>query len=292
MSELGTRVAVALVAIPVVLGLTWLGGWYIGAPLALFAAMGTLEVSRLGRKVGAESDRWLAAVAAAGLVLLATWLECYGAWAPWAAGLVALLAPIALVSSMRGGPDHAPLSRVGVTLLAVLYVGVAISFAPLLVALPVERGWAAEGSPGLAGLAVVALPLVATWVGDSSAYFVGSAWGRRKLAPTISPNKSWEGFWAALVGSGIAAVVWSVVTQPVLPGADLGHPLVLGLAGTILGLAAVAGDLVESLLKREAGVKDSGTLFPGHGGILDRVDSLLFTLPLAYGLLTLTTSFG
>lgn len=293
MSELATRVAVALVAIPVVFGLIWLGGWYMGVPLAAFAALGTLEVSRLGRRVGAESDRWLAALWAVGLVLSASWLGTYGAWAPWGAGMLALLVPVALVSTMvRSGPDHAPLSRVGVTLLAVLYVGVAFSFVPLLVALPVERGWAPEESAGLAGLAVVALPLAATWAGDSSAYFIGSAWGRRPMAPTISPKKSWEGFWAALVGAGVAGLIWSMVVPPVLPGVDFGDPWVLGVGGTVLGLAAVVGDLVESLLKREAGVKDSGTFFPGHGGILDRVDSLLFTLPLAYGLLTLTTQFG
>jgi phosphatidate cytidylyltransferase len=131
---------------------------------------------------------------------------------------------------------------------------------------------------------VLALPLAATWTGDSAAYFAGSAWGKRKLAPTISPNKSWVGFWAALFGAGAAAVAWLLVAGPKLPGLTLG-PGAAAVVGVLLGLGAVVGDLAESLFKREAGVKDSGTFFPGHGGVLDRLDALFVTLPLAYGAL-------
>jgi phosphatidate cytidylyltransferase len=135
--------------------------------------------------------------------------------------------------------------------------------------------------------AVVVLPLAVTWIGDAAAYFAGSAWGRRKLAPTISPKKTWVGLWAELVASALAGVAWMSVTRSALPGAPVPGPAVAAIVGALLGLAAVLGDLVESLFKREAGVKDSGTFFPGHGGVLDRIDALIFTLPLAYALFLL-----
>jgi phosphatidate cytidylyltransferase len=113
-------------------------------------------------------------------------------------------------------------------------------------------------------------------VADSAAFFVGNAAGRRKLAPAISPGKTMEGAAGGLAG-GIAAAV--VVRSLGLPFVPLRHALLLGLAVAALG---IAGDLVESLLKRWAGVKDSGVLFPGHGGMLDRLDSILFGAPVLY----------
>ncbi|MEM7417101.1 MAG: phosphatidate cytidylyltransferase [Gemmatimonadota bacterium] len=282
--ELGTRVAVAAVAIPIVLALIWFGGWFIGIPLAVFAVLGSGEAARLGERVGSHSDRLLAAGGAAALVLTATWQVDFTSWAPWAVGILALSAPVALVRVMfRSGSEPAPIGTLGVTLLSIAYVGLGLSFGPLLVAFPAVQGWAVD-SAAWAGLALIALPLACTWVGDASAYFVGSAIGRRPLAPTISPKKSWEGFWAGVLGAGAAAALWSVLTREVL-AVPLGTAGVAGL-GLLLGVAAVLGDLAESLLKREADVKDSGTFFPGHGGVLDRIDSLLFTLPLAYALVT------
>lgn len=287
--QLGTRVAVAAVAIPIVLGLIWLGGWFIGIPLAFFSVLGTVEVARLGKEAGSDSERLLAAAGSAAMVLTATWRADFVSWAPWALGILAVLTPCALVTVMvRKGPEAAPIGSVGVTLLSVAYVGVGLGFGPLLVAFPAIHGWAVD-SAAWAGLAVITLPLACTWVGDASAYFVGSAIGSRPLAPTVSPKKSWEGFWAGVLGAGAAAAIWSVVTRAVLD-IPLGIAALAGV-GLLLGVAAVLGDLVESLLKREAGVKDSGTFFPGHGGVLDRIDSLLFTLPLAYALLAAVGSW-
>ena len=122
----------------------------------------------------------------------------------------------------------------------------------------------------------------------------GTKWGkeRARLAPTISPKKSWVGFWANLVGGAAGGLGWFVAVVERLPGlADVG-PLWFALMGLILGLAAVVGDLLESLFKREAGVKDSGSLFPGHGGVLDRIDSLVLTIPASFVLLTLVASLA
>ena len=132
-----------------------------------------------------------------------------------------------------------------------------------------------------AALALAALPplqvlavLVLVWVADSAAYFVGRAWGRRKLAPSISPGKTWEGAWGGIAG----ALAYAIICGG-LAGGVAWIPLVAGAA--LLAVLSIVGDLFESAAKRQAGVKDSGTLLPGHGGILDRIDSATATLPLA-----------
>jgi phosphatidate cytidylyltransferase len=125
-------------------------------------------------------------------------------------------------------------------------------------------------------LAVLAL----VWVADSAAYFVGRAWGRHKLAPSISPGKTWEGALGGVAG----ALVWAIICRSVFE--DAAWPAYLA-AAALLAAASIVGDLFESAAKRRAGVKDSGTLLPGHGGILDRIDSATAVLPLAALLLGL-----
>lgn len=288
MSELGKRVAVAAVGIPTVLVLVYFGGWLLSVPLAGFAAWGTHEVARLGERTGVRSIEWVAAPTAAALVLLASWRGTFGAFAPPAVALVGASTAVSLLAGVaRRGPEDAPLASVAVTVFSAVYVGLSLAFVPLLHAIPAARAWELPAGVGaLAGLAVVALPLAITWIGDAAAYFAGSAWGRAKLAPSISPNKSWVGFWASLAGGSVAAVLWSLALRRIVASVDPGPIVVFALLGAVIGVAAVVGDLVESLLKREAGVKDSGTFFPGHGGVLDRIDSLLFTIPSAYAALT------
>jgi len=144
-----------------------------------------------------------------------------------------------------------------------LYLGGLMQFYLPLRRLPTEF---------LPGFWVIAL-LVLSWVCDSSAYFVGGAIGRIRLAPSISPRKSVEGAIAGLVGAAIAGPLLGLwVGQP---------PLLMAGYGVAIALATIAGDLVESLVKRQTGVKDSGILIPGHGGLLDRMDSLLFCAPIA-----------
>jgi phosphatidate cytidylyltransferase len=132
---------------------------------------------------------------------------------------------------------------------------------------------------------VVLLVAAIVWLGDTAAYYVGCHWGRRKLAPVVSPHKTWEGAVAGFVAAVAATAVWSLWRLGEVDSRLLA-------LGAVTSIAAQVGDLVESLVKRSAGVKDSGGLLPGHGGMLDRLDSLLFAAPvLAVGLYILGWSF-
>ena len=134
------------------------------------------------------------------------------------------------------------------------------------------------------GLRWLLLPMVSVWVGDGGAYLVGMTAGRHKLWPRLSPKKTWEGTIGGFVFTIVAALAFCAACRQWAPQSAVaqmgwGHTVLLG---ALLGPLALAGDLVVSLFKRQAGVKDSGNLIPGHGGMLDRIDSLLLTIPLAY----------
>lgn len=120
----------------------------------------------------------------------------------------------------------------------------------------------------------ILLPIILLWVNDIFAYLIGSTWGKNKIAPEISPGKSWEG----TIGAGMLTLVVALCAHYFWPGVPFPYALLAGLLIPYIGLA---GDLFESRLKRRAGVKDSGNLLPGHGGILDRYDSFIFVLPVA-----------
>lgn len=122
---------------------------------------------------------------------------------------------------------------------------------------------------------LVVLVFALVWLGDTAAYYVGSRWGRHKMAPVVSPNKSWEGAAASLAAALAVAAVWSWIAL------DAVRPAALAL-GVVVNAAAQVGDLAESLFKRGSGIKDSGTLLPGHGGMLDRIDGLLFAAPVLW----------
>lgn len=154
--------------------------------------------------------------------------------------------------------------------------------------------WLALVQARLLGLGFLLSVLLLVWVADIAAYFGGKRFGRRKLAPSVSPGKSWEGAFSGLLGVFLLALAWIWATRQGWSAPDhlyayLWHQGLWYAVPALLGLVAmsVAGDLVESLVKRAAGVKDSSQLLPGHGGMLDRVDALLPVLPLAMMLVTL-----
>jgi phosphatidate cytidylyltransferase len=120
------------------------------------------------------------------------------------------------------------------------------------------------------------LVLAVVWIADTAAYFAGRRWGRHKLAPSISPGKTWEGAAGALVGGGAYAIILAAIA-----GGGTRSMVVFAAASAVLVMVSIAGDLFESAVKRQAGVKDSGTILPGHGGMLDRIDSATAMLPVA-----------
>jgi phosphatidate cytidylyltransferase len=156
-----------------------------------------------------------------------------------------------------------------------------------------SAAWLAMLQARVMGLGFLLSVFCLVWAADIAAYFGGRAWGRRKLAPAISPGKSWEGVASGMAGVLLLAVLWLWLVEPHLPAAQgslfgvlLGRsgPLVMALGLLFLSAASVVGDLVESLVKRAAGAKDSSGLLPGHGGVLDRIDALLPVLPMAIAL--------
>ena len=286
-AETRARVLVAAVGVPLALLLVHLGGWYLAALLALAAALAANEFLVLASARGGRPLRWLGIPAASALVLLAAHEPDFAVWGGRALALLVILGLLTSCAVVfTRGVDAAPLLSASATISGTLYCGATLSFAVLLRSLPEVRG--GVSAHPWEGTLLVLLPLTATWVGDAAAYFAGRRLGRRRLAPRVSPGKTVEGGIAGLIGATATGVLMGVALRGV-PNFPV-SPLVGGAMGLALGVAAQLGDLAESVLKREAGVKDSGTLLPGHGGALDRLDALLFTVPLAYGLVVLTRS--
>lgn len=285
-SELRKRVAVASVGIPFAFLLIYWGGWPLALVLAACAAGVAWELFRLARARGIEPYTWLGTGSAVALVLLAGWLRDFSEFAAWGFGLSLCLMLLAFsVSIWRRGPDRNPLPSASITAAGALYAGGCLAFGLLLRHLPETWGTPDSGA-WMQGQAFLAFPLFVTWIGDSAAYFLGKRFGKAKLIPDVSPGKTRVGGVAGLVGAALTGAVMGATVLGVHREAWVGA--LLGAAmGAVLGVGAQVGDLVESVLKREAGVKDSGAILPGHGGVFDRFDALLVNIPLAYLLLHL-----
>ncbi|HSG46591.1 MAG TPA: phosphatidate cytidylyltransferase, partial [Longimicrobiales bacterium] len=205
-------------------------------------------------------------------------------FAPPALAVLLCLAGLSLALSLfLRWPGGSPAGALGSTLSGTFYVGIPMAFLPLLRGVGDRVPGVAEMGPWVP-MAFVLFPLLVTWAGDTAAYLVGNAVGRRKLAPTVSPGKSVEGALGGVLGSVGAAVL---VAHLWLTGLASGGVSLATAAwmGAVLAVGTQVGDLVESVLKREAGVKDSGRLLPGHGGFLDRLDALLWAFPLTWAML-------
>ena len=278
MSELTRRVLFTIVAVPVAIGVLYGGDWVLAGTLAVLSALAAWEFFRIAESAGYRPlERW--GIVLAAIIPLVAHADRLGVWrAPLALAALAALVLLAAALWTRG-PTGRPLGAVSTTVLGVIYTGVCFTFAYLLRHHPYTvdtRG----------GTALVLLPFVLTWTSDTGAYLVGRAMGRRKLMPSVSPGKTLEGSIGGLVLTMI--VSWVFVRYVLVPQAHLGmRPGAALLFGILISAGVQLGDLVESMLKREAGVKDSSRLLPGHGGILDRFDGLLFALPIAWLLLDL-----
>jgi phosphatidate cytidylyltransferase len=258
MSPFLSRILVAAVLVPAVVGLVYLGGWWL---FLLALAGGILALHELYRM--ARELRPLVLAGYLGFVSTLVGLELGGI--PW---MLAGVASTFLLSFVVFGLSDARPSATasfGVTLLGVVWVGAGLGFLLLLRDIPEFGFWA-----------VVAV-LFTVFAADTAAFLVGRAVGRHKMAPAISPGKSWEGF--------VAGTAAAMGTAFVLLYKDrdefLSIPEILALGGAV-AIASVFGDLFESSVKRDLGVKDSGRILAGHGGMLDRLDSLLWAGPAAF----------
>ena len=259
--NLATRVATGAVVLPLLVAAFFLGPPWLGVGIiAAACALAFHEYAALLRARG------LAPVALAGvIVLVTTFVEV--AWPTIGAPLL----PLAVVAGVgfalqRAGTMESSLTAAATTFFGAAYLGaLGGCMAGLLLLPPVQEGpWR------------IVLLMAVIMTSDSAALFAGQLWGRRKLAPAVSPGKTVAGAIGALVGALPPALLVRTYGLPLIPVRDA---VLLGLGVAVAGLI---GDLAESLMKRWAGIKDSGTLFPGHGGMLDRLDSLLFGAPVLY----------
>ncbi len=270
------RISVAAVGIPAALGLVWWGGWPLAIMLALIAGQGANEVAGLAAQQGTRILRRTGCFLAALVPLLVEFRHAPFAGTEVLRGTDAHLVALAFLGILttalvRRAPNDRPLATAAVTVLAVLYTGFLPSFLLVIRHAAPERSWQ--------GTWLVFFPLVVTWVCDTAAMFGGRAFGAAKLAPSISPGKTRAGGIAGVVGGMVTALLFALVVFPAIGVAI--NPLPALVIGLVLSVVGQVGDLAESLFKREAGVKDSSALIPGHGGVLDRFDSLYFVLPLA-----------
>lgn len=273
--NLAVRVAFAVPAITLSVWVLWLGGWVLATVVAILGVLGTREVYDFARREGIEPLEWIGFVAAGAAPLATYWVKTYAEWEPVVYVSAVWLLVVLVIADARG-PERRPLEAVAVTVFGSLYASALLSF---LVA--IRHGPHSDAHPR-GSVALVVLPLAATWVCDTCAMAAGALFGGPRLAPVLSPRKTWAG----AIGGVIGALVTALVYGPLVLDRVALHLSTAQLVavGALVAGAAQVGDVTESLFKREAGVKDSSALIPGHGGVLDRLDSLYFVVPVTAGL--------
>lgn len=277
------RILTAVVLIAAVFALIFFGQLWMVALFALIVAeLAAYEYLQLARAGGASIPvLWMAvATACCFLPLIPTW--------PLTAQL-SLLSALALGllawNGFRATAERLPrvLPDTAQGVFALLYVAFPLTLIPIM--------WKGEDGPAL-----LLFLMVCVWSGDIAALYIGRAFGRRKLAPRLSPGKTWEGAIASVLGSVLAGLAVVLISDRLAArGSTVLHitePIFQSvLLAVLINIAAQAGDLLESAIKRGAGVKDSGTMLPGHGGILDRIDALLVAAPVLWYALLLLDAF-
>ncbi len=254
------RVVSALLLLPVVLYLLYRGGLFSAVLMAGASAVCAMEYYTITQK--RLSPAALLGMVAAFLLPLFP-AVAPASYAELSVGVVAVFFLIAWGYHLVRGPLPEAPTLAAHLITGLLYGGIGLTALSALRQRPDGLGW-------------VICALTVTWLNDTLAYFAGRFLGRHKLYPAVSPNKTWEGFAGGVVGSVVGMFAVKAVYFPTLTVADC---LLVGLPAGVLG---PAGDLCESLLKRAYGVKDSGKIIPGHGGLLDRIDALLFNAPLVF----------
>lgn len=262
-SNLGKRLLVAAVGIPALVFISYFGGYWLYLFCILVAVLGSWELAAMLLSKNVEIGKRLATFLSVVLVSMFQFTK----FGPAGLFIMFILFVLAAVLKLIETGIENYTSRLAMAILAAIYPGFFISFAILIHREIAPAGWV-----------FLLFIFVNTWLADTAAYAFGKWLGKKKLAPAISPKKTWVGFVAAFFGGLIAAAL----AVPFLDKFDFAHLALLSVVATLMGQI---GDLIESAVKRDCGVKDSSNLLPGHGGVLDRFDSLLFALPAVYFML-------
>lgn len=249
-----TRVITAVIGIPVLLGLLYAGGLYWKAFFTLMALLAFYEYTRMMRNIDLRPQVIPGALLVLLLLFKPTPYLCLGIVTVFVALVIFTVLKYPLVNVMN----------VSISLFGAAYIGLLFGYAIDVLTL---------AQPFL----IILLTLLLTWASDTGAYCAGKLWGKNKMIPLISPNKTWEGAIGGLVLSSIVALLFFLITD--MQSTNLAYVLALGIGASIM---AQFGDLFISGIKRFFQVKDSGKILPGHGGILDRFDSFLLVVPLIY----------
>jgi phosphatidate cytidylyltransferase len=280
-SDLRTRLTVAGIGVPLCALVVFVGGPIFALGLGTIAAVGYWEYATMLRATGTRVFVALGCAATFFFPLVVL----YGGFSGGGLYGGALLLVFSAFGVARVDLSDRPMLAAAATSFGALYIGGLLSFA-----VPIREGWmlvppvVPEPGNQLGHTLFFFFPVAITWLADTAAFFGGSSFGRRPLAPQVSPNKTIEGAVCALV---IAPFVALLYTRWVLPGGwELGW-IETVIFGLVVAAVAIVGDLIESALKRECKVKDSSNLLPGHGGLLDRLDSLLWALPAAFFMMVL-----
>ncbi|MGI8548170.1 MAG: phosphatidate cytidylyltransferase [Gemmatimonadaceae bacterium] len=271
MSELTRRIIFAVIAAPLGIAIIYLGGAALATLLAIIAALGAWEFCRMARAAGADPLDAVAIVAAAAIPLIVHGAQLRLLAPTWTQGAVVVLAIFAATIFVRG-PERRPLLSTATTLFAIIYVA--------MIAYVYDLRYHDYVIDARSGTVLVMFPILLTWATDVGAYAFGRLFGKRKLIPSVSPGKTVAG---AIGGLALTVVIAALYVRFLLhPYAQLGLTVAATvLFGATISVVAQLGDLAESLIKRDAGFKDSSTIIPGHGGVLDRFDSMLFVMPVA-----------
>ena len=261
LSNNATRIIVSVFAIPVILTASYLGGIFFFA-LTLFISLGAYyEFVLLAKNKGANANLWLGFIS---IILLLT--NYFIVFLDFSSIILFIVFVITLVELFRN--KGSAILNIGAALLGIFYIGL---FSSALLA--IREFYPNIGEIYLRGGYLIISIFAAIWICDSAAYYGGTALGKHKLFARVSPNKTWEGAGFGFVFAVITMVLAKII---ILNFLSLGTAIAIGI---IIGLFGQIGDLIESLFKRDAGVKDSSSVIPGHGGIFDRFDSLLYTAP-------------
>jgi len=236
--------------------------WLFWLLLSLTAVLASTELARVLDGMERPAWPWLATAG-----VLGTMGSFVAGGPPLSLVLTALLIAVFLRTVVSRSPPNEASSRVASSLLFALYLGLTFGHIGAL------HG---AGGGSFRGQGPLLFAIASVYVGDIAAFYGGRAFGRRRLAPSVSPGKTWEGAACGVIGAVVAA--WTCERLSVVDYGASGAAVL----GVLVGVAGIAGDLAESMLKRAGRIKDSGALLPGHGGVLDRLDSLLFAAPVVY----------